>query len=859
MTQIKKMHRMSDGVQVYPQTHTKAVIDDNGYTAESRLQAMQDEINQAQLEVGAVPSDLTPTEGSTNWVTSGGVFNSMEYYRKDVQTITPIYSIINGTYINTDGNVVSGTNFSHTADISLKSGDTISVTVSYVADFLSVLSLHDSSNNTYISVVSPDDSDGTIKRKTYTYKASSDCRVVCSGRTGSGETIDITIISNPLSKVSDLEDSLEDISTTLYGNGICANYTEGKYLHLDTYEEMDNANWAVTEAIPASPFDTIKVVFGTTGIKNYAVAVFYDNEMTPTQSFTSNGYTNEREFICGTSNEAIAYMRASVYLPNINNCTVYVNGKLMWSPTEKLIGIKEKTDILDNIDNIPTENSTNLVLSRGVYDAIEPIVTMDRDFYGEKVGSGFISGKYFYQDTGSIQNNPNWAISSEYYACSPNDIVKVVFGKSTGVANYACMAVYSTSKTWIRCRTTNTYQYERTETVGDEENIGYVRFCFYLPNIENCAAYINNVLVWSYTGRDGSGLTSMVDKLSSKIDSLNDKSEISLLRNSRYSAAGATNGTVGFLHFSDIHGDNGAAQAIRAYYDKYSSYITDMLSTGDIPYYYVADGIDFYIDNKLTDALLALGNHDGCTEDGPNKQGSADWDAMGAQWDYETYYAPYISGWGVTQPTDAATNYLMYYYKDYTSAKVRLIVLDVMHQTAEQLQWFTDTLSDANTNAYTVVVASHYIPNTFVEEDIVKRSDGDLNTFHWIDSKSVTSIVARFRLATTYADAVESFIANGGKFAVWLCGHYHLNFFTYTNTHPNILFCAVDQAGYRRSSGQDYQGYRVVGDHCANMVTIHPALGVIKIHRIGLTTDKYLRPINVLVYDYVNKKVISNY
>ena len=77
MTQIKKV-KTSEGVQFYPQTHTKAVIDDNGYTVESRLGAMQDEINQAQLEIGAVPSDLAPTEDSTNWVTSGGVYNAIK-------------------------------------------------------------------------------------------------------------------------------------------------------------------------------------------------------------------------------------------------------------------------------------------------------------------------------------------------------------------------------------------------------------------------------------------------------------------------------------------------------------------------------------------------------------------------------------------------------------------------------------------------------------------------------------------------------------------------------------------------------------------------------------------------------------
>lgn len=76
MTQIKKITD-KQGNDIYLRTHTKAVIDDNGYTAESRMQAMQDEINQAQLAVGAVPSDLTPTEGSSNWVTSDGIYNQL--------------------------------------------------------------------------------------------------------------------------------------------------------------------------------------------------------------------------------------------------------------------------------------------------------------------------------------------------------------------------------------------------------------------------------------------------------------------------------------------------------------------------------------------------------------------------------------------------------------------------------------------------------------------------------------------------------------------------------------------------------------------------------------------------------------
>ena len=83
MTAIKKLID-GNGNQYFPQTHTKAVVDDNGYTAESRLAAMQDEINDLQegvVVVGEgmtpVPSDLTPTKNSSNWVTSGGVYNGV--------------------------------------------------------------------------------------------------------------------------------------------------------------------------------------------------------------------------------------------------------------------------------------------------------------------------------------------------------------------------------------------------------------------------------------------------------------------------------------------------------------------------------------------------------------------------------------------------------------------------------------------------------------------------------------------------------------------------------------------------------------------------------------------------------------
>ena len=119
MTQIKKV-KTSEGVQFYPQTHTKAVIDDNGYTTESRLGAMQDEINNLQegvVVVGEgmtpVPSDLSPTENSSNWVTSGGVFSETHVGNENVEIDLTEYTAVRA-YPNPDTWVCTSNTYPYT-------------------------------------------------------------------------------------------------------------------------------------------------------------------------------------------------------------------------------------------------------------------------------------------------------------------------------------------------------------------------------------------------------------------------------------------------------------------------------------------------------------------------------------------------------------------------------------------------------------------------------------------------------------------------------------------------------------------------------------------------------------------------
>ena len=81
MTNIRKTYEDSaKTTQFFPQTHEKAVVDDYGNTLNSKLGQIQDMVNQAQLEIGAVPIDITPTLGNTTHVVSSdAVFKATQY------------------------------------------------------------------------------------------------------------------------------------------------------------------------------------------------------------------------------------------------------------------------------------------------------------------------------------------------------------------------------------------------------------------------------------------------------------------------------------------------------------------------------------------------------------------------------------------------------------------------------------------------------------------------------------------------------------------------------------------------------------------------------------------------------------
>lgn len=341
---------------------------------------------------------------------------------------------------------------------------------------------------------------------------------------------------------------------------------------------------------------------------------------------------------------------------------------------------------------------------------------------------------------------------------------------------------------------------------------------------------------------DGGGTSANVD-------------DSAILDEARHIAIRNTNTNLHLLHFTDIHGDEVAAYKIMNYVNRHSNYIDDIIDTGDTVYSEYRDGIDFITESGLDVAFRTIGNHD-------TWLGATTTDKATI---YNYIFAPFVENWtanGMIQPVDAATNNAMYWYKDYADKKVRLIGLDCMYQDNSQLSWFLNLLSetlDSNSSAYsyTIVIASHVIPAVALQATFLHNADGELSSFSQYDLTKIENYPAIY-FDDAYINGVDSFIEQGGKFGIWLCGHTHSNVVFYTKDHPNILVLNAAAAGNRvgvtdsASSGTENQ-------YLANVVSIDTTNRLIKIIRVGRKYDKYLRAANVLTIDYANKKVITNY
>ncbi len=296
-----------------------------------------------------------------------------------------------------------------------------------------------------------------------------------------------------------------------------------------------------------------------------------------------------------------------------------------------------------------------------------------------------------------------------------------------------------------------------------------------------------------------------------------------------------------FIHFADIHRGLNAWNRVVEYYNEYSDYIDFAVHSGDYVGAYNSTEGGNYNDlyNKGTQSVgpvyNVVGNHDiYAVAGGSTKLDKADV--------IDTLFNK-TDNWNVNYMGGSAVN--TSYYRDFADQKVRFIVLDNYHSESGQAAWLEELLEEAKEMDYHVLTSMHE-PTARVVTPID-------TAFH--SSKVYTS---GFR-TSAFDKILGDFIKDGGKFIANLTGHWHIDYAGYTANGVLNLSVEIGSAGAVGSEQLDgrpqIQGER--GYDAFNVINVNASTGIFEIVRIGNNSDSIGREKTSLVYDYLNKTVIS--
>ncbi len=354
----------------------------------------------------------------------------------------------------------------------------------------------------------------------------------------------------------------------------------------------------------------------------------------------------------------------------------------------------------------------------------------------------------------------------------------------------------------------------------------------------------------SQSGEEGTGILDM-----------NPSKEVTnILKNFHYDISFRTSASqhLVLLHFSDMHiSSDGNTKANLArvveFYNAYSSYIDDILHTGDTVRDDFGDSLDEWDAIAGTEYILnVIGNHD------VRPSGTTTPTLVQV---YDKIIAPYVANWGVVQPSGAAANGRCYWYKDYASSQVRLVGLDIMLEVDArfssterdaQRTWLRSVLASARANDYAVVIAQHY-------PSFMTPIDGC--SFYTPPSFAMGNNLAYL------APYVQDFIDDGGEFVCWLAGHTHRDVVgvlyadngNTTTAYSQLLFC-IDTAKLSSAAGwsDSLREFGKKSQDCMNLVSVDRYSKTVTFYRIGSDTNRLGMTKQVMCWDYANCKLLYN-
>lgn len=298
------------------------------------------------------------------------------------------------------------------------------------------------------------------------------------------------------------------------------------------------------------------------------------------------------------------------------------------------------------------------------------------------------------------------------------------------------------------------------------------------------------------------------------------------------------------LHFSDLHADTSALARIMKDAEEFE--YDDAICTGDIVGNSATQITSWWDESVLT----CIGNHDSASY---NATDGYNWTALSMA-DRDAYYiAPFESDWDIVHAAGTS-----YYYKDYTNAKVRLIVMDAMLYSSyesdatlgtNQTAWLNSLLSDAISNNLHVLIATHAPHGGATAEDCSFSRFRQDTRPPYNDCNTPQVVI----------DAVANAITNGLHFIGYLVGHTHQdNIWDAENDGKQLMYCVtcahVSNNAQWRSSDQ----HRDTENDAYNIVVVDTANTLVKLIRGGgANVDDHMRTRKAICFDYTTGEKVG--
>ena len=462
---------------------------------------------------------------------------------------------------------------------------------------------------------------------------------------------------------------------------------------------------------------------------------------------------------------------------DFNGTTTYVNTRIKTSSP--------------NLSEINAELAAH---AKSLAALTNPVPTLDNHYV--TVGAGEI---------GVFHKNVDWFVS-KMFPVSGGDVLKFAMPSDIGAASNQKCGTFNATGELIGYITV----WDAREVTLSSGNIAYVALSVRKEDADAFGLIINGSSVYK-----GADLNLSVPFTNEKLDQLENALKRNAYKQSAMSAIASQIGFVYptkpkthylcFIHQSDIHGDVPRYERMLAFANSQDN-VAAILNTGDYSQssYDTEDFENTYVAGLKLSSIPnfpVVGNHD-VSLNGAIGSGDETIANVTAR-----YITPYMSGLGAVQGDGA------YYYKDFTSFKIRLIVLceyelpriaeagetsykynlNNRYISQDQATWLVSTLNSVPED-YGVIIALHSPIDTLdlIDNDftcsVPTTSMGDYGQGPIIQ-EIVDAWITKSTLSKTYANTLNApatdvpdvtvsadFTNAEGEFVCYLTGHTHRDY-----------------------------------------------------------------------------------